>query len=624
MALSGFPLVPLLCAVLLMAAEPPKPSIPRTTAELEQAIRKVLADTKTPGAGVSIVCRDRVLWTAGIGKADVAKGIDVTPDTLFRIGSVSKTFVSLSILKLQEQGRLHVTDTVRSLAPEIAFTNPWESTDPVRIVNLLEHTTGFDDLHSSEYANNDPTPITLRAGLDFHPHSRTSRWRPGTCFSYCNSGPAFAAYIVEKISGQRFEDYVRENFFRPLRMGTADYFLTPAVEQKLTKLYQPDGKTPYRYWHILMRPSGAINASAREMANSVQFFLNRGSFAGTQLVQPASIERMERPASTLAARAGMGCGYGLSNYVTIADGFVYHGHDGGVEGGLTQLAYLPEQGLGYVFFINSGNGDAFGQIAKLVRDYLTRDLPKPSLPPAAAMNIAAVRPFLGYVEPVTPRQEMMRFVERILGVRRFNLDQGKLTVSRIIGAKKKTYVAVADNLFRDEKEPVATLALIPSSPDGPLWQMNGPTFRPVSAAAVWSEYGWGAASLLLMASAVLFALIWIPRKLLGKLRGVPCLSIRWVPLLSILCLACAVALFMVSEDDILQRFGNPTFWSVGFCVLTVAFALTAVAGLVLTLRARNSGVRRGIYAHALAVSLANTAVAGYLAYWGIIGYRSWL
>jgi CubicO group peptidase (beta-lactamase class C family) len=139
----------------LVAADPPPPA-PKTTAELDQALRKVLVETKTPGVGVSVVAHDRVLWTAGIGKADVAKGIEVTPDTLFRIGSVSKSIVSLSILKLEEQGKLHLTDTARSLAPEIPFSNPWESTDPVRIVNLLEHTTGFDDLHFSEYANNDP------------------------------------------------------------------------------------------------------------------------------------------------------------------------------------------------------------------------------------------------------------------------------------------------------------------------------------------------------------------------------------------------------------------------------------------------------------------------------------
>lgn len=612
----------LLCGSLV-AADPPPPA-PKTTAELDQALRKVLVETKTPGVGVSVVARDRVLWTAGIGKADVAKGIEVTPDTLFRIGSVSKSFVSLSILKLEEQGKLHLTDTARSLAPEIPFSNPWESTDPVRIVNLLEHTTGFDDLHFPEYANNDPTPLTLRAGLDFHPHSRISRWRPGTCFSYCNSGPPIAAYIVEKITGQRFENYVRENFFRPLHMDTADYFLTPAVAQKLTTLYHPDGKTPYGYWHILVRPSGAINASARDMANYVQFFLNRGSFAGTQLVAPASIERMERPATTLAARAGMRSGYGLSNYVTIADGFVFHGHNGGVEGGLTELAYLPEQGLGYVFFINSGNGDAFDRIGKLVRAYVTRDLPKPALPAPVAMNTAALRPFLGYAEPVTPRQEITRFLGRILGVRRFKLDKGKLAISKVIGGTEKSYVAVSDRLFRVEKEPMATLALIPSSPDGPLLQTDGTTYRPISPVTVWTEYGLGAAWLLLMGSAALFALIWIPRKLLGKLHGAPHLSIRVIPLVSLASVAGALALFAVSGDDILQRFGKPTVWSVGFCVLTWTFGLTAVLGLVLTLRARGSAVPRGVYVHALSVSLANTVIAAYLAYWGVVGYRSWL
>jgi CubicO group peptidase (beta-lactamase class C family) len=612
----------LFCAATLTAADP-KPPVPKTTAELEQAIRKVLADTKTPGAGVSIVARDRVLWTAGIGKADVARGIDVTPDTLFRIGSVSKSFVSLSVLKLVEQAILHLEDTAHNLAPEIGFTNPWETTDPVRIVNLLEHTAGFDDLHFAEYANNDPTPITLRAGLDFHPDSRISRWRPGTCFSYCNSGPPLAAYIVEKVTGQRFEDYVTENFFRPLHMDTAGYFLTPRAEEKLTKLYHPDGKTPYRYWHIIMRPSGAINASAREMANYVQFFLNRGSFAGAQIVRPASIDRMERPASTLAARAGMRSGYGLSNYVSITDGFAYQGHNGGVEGGLTEMAYLPEQGLGYVYFINAGSGDAFEKIGKLVRAYLTRDLPKPTLPPAVTIKTEAVRSFLGYVEPATPRQEITRFLERILGVRKLRLDHGKLAVSQVIGGKNKTYVAVSNDLFRDEKEPLETLALIPSSPDGPVWQSDRATFRPVSAGIVWMEYSLGAASLALMGSALLFALVWIPRKLLGRMPGVPYLSIRWVPLLSILCLGGSVALFAASGGDMIQRFGKPTIWSIGFCVLTLGFALGSVAGLTLALRARGSNLRRPVYVHAVAVSLANTAVAVYLAYWGVIGYRSW-
>ena len=188
------------------------------------------------------------------------------------------------------------------------------------------------------------------------------------------------------------------------------------------------------------------------MANYVQFFLNRGSFGGVQLVQGASIERMERPATTLAANEGRVAGYGLSIYTAVGDGFVYHGHNGGVEGGLNEMAYLPDQGVGYIFMINSGNGNAFEGISKLVRGYMTRELKKPAVPALSAIKSDIVRPFLGYVEPAAPRQEILRFLTRILGVSRISLDKGKLVINPLLG-KPQTYVAVSDFLFRRENEP---------------------------------------------------------------------------------------------------------------------------------------------------------------------------
>ncbi len=149
-----------------------KKVVPATMAELEQEIREVLQETKTPGVGVALVSRDRTLWTAGIGMADVASGKKTSPETLFRIGSISKMFVSLSVLMLVEEGKLRLDGVVRDLAPEIAFLNRWEASDPIRVVHLLEHTTGFDDLAFREYAHNDPSPITLREALDYNPNSR--------------------------------------------------------------------------------------------------------------------------------------------------------------------------------------------------------------------------------------------------------------------------------------------------------------------------------------------------------------------------------------------------------------------------------------------------------------------
>ena len=123
------------------------------------------------------------------------------------------------------------------------------------MVNLLEHTTGWDDMHLREYAKQAPDSMSLRDGLEYDHTSRVSRWRPGTRTAYCNSGPPVAAYIVEKLTGQRFEDFVQQNLFLPIGMKTATYF-EPAPGTSTT-LYHEDGKTPYPYWHILLRPAGS-------------------------------------------------------------------------------------------------------------------------------------------------------------------------------------------------------------------------------------------------------------------------------------------------------------------------------------------------------------------------------
>jgi CubicO group peptidase (beta-lactamase class C family) len=165
----------------------------RSNAELRQQLEKILSATHTPGLSVAVVHKDGPEWVAGLGQSDVATNHDVTNETLFRVGSTSKAFASLSILKLVNDHKLSLQDTVRTLAPEIWFENRWETTDPVRIVDLLEHTTGWDDLHPAENAK-DAKGMSLRDGLDYYRTSRISRWRPGTRMAYCNSGPSVAAF----------------------------------------------------------------------------------------------------------------------------------------------------------------------------------------------------------------------------------------------------------------------------------------------------------------------------------------------------------------------------------------------------------------------------------------------
>jgi CubicO group peptidase (beta-lactamase class C family) len=618
-------------APLCLAAGKPdkkdeKPQPAHSIQELQQQLEKILKDTHTPGASVAIVHRDGPEWVAGLGMADVASGRATTADTLFRIGSTSKAFASLSILMLADQGKLSLDDPVRKLAPDLWFENRWEATDPVRLVNLLEHTTGWDDLHLREYAKDAPG-MTLREGLEYDHHSRISRWRPGTRMAYCNSGPPAAAYIVEKLTGLRFEDFVDQNLFRPIGMKTATYFQSGAGTA--TTLYHNDGRTPFHYWNILLRPAGSINASANDMAAYIQFYLNRGAVSGKQIVPASDIDRMEVPASTWAAKDGMKAGYGLSNYWSAEDGFVYHGHDGGVEGGLTQMAYMADNNVGYFFSINSGNGDAFDKVAKAIRAYVTDKLQKPALPADAPLPAAASE-YAGWYVPDSPRVELAHFLERLIGITLLRFKDRNLVVNAI-GAWNDTYVPVAGMQFRhvsrkkeDSPDPVATFALLNPNEEGRFVQAGFNTvMKRIPSWLAITQILATIFVLLSMVAIVIYAPFWILGGFRKRRRRPAERGMRIWPLVAVLSLIAFVGIFILCSDDLIDRLGNLTPWSVAIFLTTLLFGLASLASVVSLWRAPAESVRRGVRRFSSVITIALLIAAAYLAYWGIIGLRTW-
>jgi len=601
--------------------EKPKPA--QSIDELRQQLEKILKDTHTPGASVAIVHKGGPEWVAGLGLADVASNRANTADTLFRIGSTSKAFASLSILMLADQGKLSLDDPVHKLAPEVWFENRWGSTDSIRVVHLLEHTTGWDDMHLREYAKQAPDSMTVREGLDYDHHSRTSRWRPGTRMAYCNSGPPVAAYIVEKLTGQRFEDFVQQNLFSPIGMKTASYF--ESAPGTATTLYHPDGKTPYSYWHILLRPAGSINASANDMAAYVQLYLNRGAVGGKQIVPIADIDRMEIPTSTWAAKDGLKVGYGLSNYVTVADGFVYHGHNGGVEGGLTEMAYMPDDGVGYFFSINSGSGDAFEKVGKAIRAYIGNKLQKPMLPPVAQLP-ANASDYTGWYEPDSPRIELFRFVERLFGLSRVHFQSGKLVISSLGG--NETFLPVTGMQFRhvpkkDAPYPVPTLELLSVNQEGRFIQAEQSTMKAIPGWMALAEILATAFVALSMLAIIVYAPFWLLGGISKRRRRRAERALRLWPLLAVLSLVAIVGLFILCSDDLINRLGNLTVWSAALWALTLLFVVTSLASAFYSWQSPAERVRPGVRKFSMIVSAALLFTAGYLLYWGFIGVRTW-
>src|ERR1700704_6127249 len=247
---------------------------PKTLQELQQAMKDVLNKEHVPGAGVALVANGEVLWCGGIGEAAMATKRAAGCDTEFRVGSISKTLVALALLKLQEEGKINLYARLQDVAPEIAFKNRWEATHPVRIVNLLEHTAGFDDMEPSEVYNvRDRYDFPLLDVFNRFREPQTVRWPPGTRMSYSNPGNAIAGYLIEKATGKPFDQFIRETLLRPLGMERADYPFTDRNRALLATAYEGNPPRASGYPFIYLRPAGDLKASAGERAGLRNVFL---------------------------------------------------------------------------------------------------------------------------------------------------------------------------------------------------------------------------------------------------------------------------------------------------------------------------------------------------------------
>jgi len=606
-----------LMSPLAHAAEDDQPA--RSVEELRTRIEKIVQEGGVPAIGIALVNQDGPYWIAGWGKADLASGRAADENTLFRIGSISKMFAAFSVLKLVEEGKLSLDDKLRDRAPDLEYANPWESTHPVRIVHLLEHTTGWDDTHLPEYAFDAPDTMSIKGGLDFHPHSRTSRWPPGTRHSYCNSGTAAAAYVVEKVTGRRYEDYVAENFFVPLGMDSTSYFRTPAYESAGATLYL--GVEPQPYWGLIHRAAGSINSSSRDMTKLVQFLLRRGATQEARLLAEASIDRMEVPHSTLGATVGVTSGYGLANFSTGHKnlGIAFHGHNGGVMGGLSDLGYVEELGQGYVVMINNGNGAALGRITTQIKDYLLRDRQAP--PPTAAKLPAEYREIDGYYVPINPRQQSLRFISNFASVMAVTHDENALHRSPLMGSWVSSDRIGDGRALIDAWHGLPAIARVEDPLVGPALQIGSDIFQRVAGWKVFSRIVVPLVTIVMTLVGVVAIIVWGVRRASGTSTDRRLLMRLWP-----LCATVALIAFLFSLMSVgrfLNQAGTISPLSIAIFVLSLAYPLLVLLGTFELFRPAIRASRNLPYWFATAFVLCHLLVAGYLGWFGAFGIRTW-
>lgn len=611
-------------------AEQKKEDLPRpkTLEALQQAMKDVVEKNHVTGAGVALVSNGQRLWCGGIGKADLAANRDMACDTQFRVGSISKTFVALALLKMEEEGRINLYTRLQDVAPEIPMKNRWGNTDPVRIVHLLEHSAGFDDMELAEvYNRHDRADYPLLDVFKRFQEPENVRWPPGTRFAYSNPGFGIAGYVIEKVTGQPFDVYIQHNILAPLEITVGDFRLTDANRAALAKGYEGNPPRAVPYKNIYLRPAGDMKASPGELARLVQFFLRRGKAGDVQLVKPESIARMEYPETVSSATHGLRLGYGLANYTKSEGGVITHGHDGGIDGFISSYRYMPEQNWGYVVLLNSTVSEkALEDLNHLAIDFLSKDFPKPQQP-VISLNAKELKKFAGYYAPRAPRNQLIAFMEQLTGGTWIRVADGKLESSAFFAKSHEPLLPVSKNLFRGEKEPEATAIFFPDVSGRMIYVRTGENGEPYGERVfpIWffTRLLLLTSSAVVMASALPYALFWgfwlLLARLIKKIKRMKHVRVRAVPLLAVLTVAVVVFAFSKVTNEI----GVFSFWSFLVFVGTIAFMLLSLAGLALAVSVPRKEIHSWARIHSLLVSIACCVVLLFFSAWHLIGLRLW-
>src|SRR5438094_6968722 len=423
---------------------------------------------------------------------------------------------------------------------------------------------------------------------------QTVRWPPGTRMSYANPGNAIAGYLIEKTTGEPFDQYIREMFLRPMGMEHADYPFTEANKALLATAYEGNPPKASGFPFIYLRPAGDLKASPGELAKLVQFLLRRGKAGDAQLVKPESILRMEAPETTLAAKSGLRLGYGLCNYSSVEGGVVTHGHDGGIDGFISSYRYMPEQNWGYVILLNNESTQrALESLNHLAIDFLSKDFSKPQMP-AIDLPASEMERFTGFYAPRSPRSQLFAFLDDLAGGTRIRVINGKLTRSGLFG-RPEPLLYVGKNLFRGEKEPEGTTVFFVTQSGDWAVAGEGISYSERSSIALpFLRIALLSLCLFFMLTSLPYALVWLSLKLIGTMKDVRHLSVRVVPLSATLTLL--IVPFCVMRLGGTQ-FGSFNIWTAGIFLGTFFFPLLSIVGLVLLLRVPTAEIHHAVRIH---------------------------
>lgn len=332
---------------------------PHVYARVDDLVQAAFDEDGVGAVSFGIVSGGELVHAGAVGFADIERRIPATPEHVYRIGSVTKQFTALALLKLAEAGTLRLTDPVERYVPEIQrVRDRFAGAPPPTLLQLATMTSGLarepEDLRrflvgpASEWMSVVITALP-RVKFDFPPDTR---------YQYSNIGYAILGAAIERASGRDYMEYVRDEILEPLGMRDTDFVPRAVFEKRLAAGYQvengkADPETPA--WEHLGRgykvPNGALYSTVSDLARFLSFELGHG---------PSAVLSRERVAENLSrvnsAGGDLTSGYGIGFAVVRRGELVIDGHGGSVAGYLAGVYFDRESDTGVVVLRNVTGG----------------------------------------------------------------------------------------------------------------------------------------------------------------------------------------------------------------------------------------------------------------------------
>jgi len=380
-----------------MGADTRRP-IPNPEKIIDAMFREILTNN-SPGAAVLVARNGKILFEKGYGLANIGDRVPVTPQTKFRIGSMTKQFTAAAILKLHEQGKLNLDDKLSKFIPE------YPRGDEVTIHQLLTHTSGIHNCTSKP-------DFLQNLGVYIKPEDWIKSFEndpydfdPGSKWSYSNSGYVLLAFISEKVSGEKYENFMRENFFEPLGMTNTGVCNSSDIleHEACGYSYQAGQVKKALYWDMSHGYGGGnLYSTVGDL-----YRWNEALFNGKAL-NKASLEAAFTPVHTPDDNTPRFDGYGYGFIIQKLGGLNEISHGGGLHGFLSYMLRIPKENLTVAVLLNtfpeSAPGMHYGLAEEIAQLYLTDKMePAPTFVVDKTVSPRAYDAYVGrYVDMLSP------------------------------------------------------------------------------------------------------------------------------------------------------------------------------------------------------------------------------